>query len=161
MLVKGARLTARGELKSFLSLQNRHNRGKKDVPVLSRESFILIYGRIILMVADLVNSSNTFWPYGFIKKPAICGCRSLRESKISWSVSCGRKSRVADGVAVCRYDRDEKCMEFQLLSSSAPFFFFFSNQSYCRARVTDLLLGRSRKRFSSEYITNSCYYFIL
>lgn len=37
----------------------------------------------------------------------------------------------------------------------------FSNQSYCRARVTDLLLGRSRERFSSEYITNSCYYFIL
>lgn len=37
----------------------------------------------------------------------------------------------------------------------------FSNQSYCRTRVTDLLLWRSRKRFSSEYITNSSYYFIL
>lgn len=70
------------------------------------------------MVAD---SSNVFWPYGFILKTCHIWFRSLRESKISWSVSCGRKSRVADRVAVCRYDRDEKCMEFQLLSSSAAF----------------------------------------
>lgn len=34
------------------------------------------------MVADLMNSSNIFWPYGFVLKPAICCCRSLRESKI-------------------------------------------------------------------------------
>lgn len=87
-------------------------------------------------------------------------CRSLRESKISRSASCGRKPGVADRVAVYRDDRDEKCVEFQLLSSSL--LHLLSSQSYCRARVvTDLLLGRSRKIFSSGYITNSCCYFIL
>jgi len=70
------------------------------------------------------------------------------------------KTRVADRVAVCRDDRDEKCVEFQLLSSSL--LHLLSSQSYCRARVvTGVLLGRSRKILSSAYINNSCYYFIL
>lgn len=86
--------------------------------------------------------------------------RSLRESKISRSVSCGRKPGVADRVAVCRDDSDEKCLEFQLLSSSL--LHLLSSQSCCRAKaVTDLLLGRSRKIFSSGDVTNSCHYFTL
>lgn len=67
--------------------------------------------------------------------------RSLRESKISRSVSCGRKPGVADRVAVCKDDRDEKSVEFQLLSSSL--LQLLSSQSCSSARVvTDLLLER-------------------
>lgn len=75
------------------------------------------------------------------------------------SVLYGWKQGVADRVAVCRYDRDEKHVEFQLLSSS--FLYLLSSQSYYRARVVnDLLLGRSREIFSLGYINNSCCYFI-
>lgn len=96
----------------------------------------------MLIVPDLMNSGTLYFGHaGLFHNLPYVARQEFEESKISRSVSCGRKPGVADRVAVCKDDRDEKSVEFQLLSSSL--LHLLSSQSCSSARVvTDLLLGR-------------------